>query len=485
MSTDSRWYLSVGGADPVGPVSLDQISRGVAAGKIPRDAVARPEGSNTWSPVAAVLSASAATPPQAGGKANITLIAGIAIAVVGIAAAGLLLVLTRRGAGDAAPTCEQACNRMKEVALRDGYGSAWRTTPALLDGCITNCRASWSDAERKCTAYAVDFPSAMKCKPVEDSAAPDPLVSDANACRDYFRAQIGKAAFFSYEDFKRYRWATDEGLSLDTIDVTSADPTAVEAGLVEREGLGTLVAQVRASRCPDVARWGGKPPKDEFEAKDRETAEKRCRQEVKARLQQERTRIEATPVLVVDLPVREVAAYDFDRAELVVKVGKHDDWYDIHYWRAGWAGGGVGLSGTIDSVAANSFDFVILNVPWPEPANPLKLEAVPINVPIPCAAPIAKAIKPGLENDEQKRSLRVQIAFKPRGVEDTGVCLTGKYGTTHCRRTFRGTGLAWRVFGAGGEYVPWTVFGGAPTVTESPNKIVAPPLGSSVFIGKR
>ena len=47
--TIREWYLCVDDADPVGPVSVDQIARGIRAGKVPGDAqIARCYGASDW-----------------------------------------------------------------------------------------------------------------------------------------------------------------------------------------------------------------------------------------------------------------------------------------------------------------------------------------------------------------------------------------------------------------------------------------------------
>ena len=51
MPIEKRWYISADGADPIGPVTLDQLVRGAQAGKIPSDAVVCPEGGTAWMPL--------------------------------------------------------------------------------------------------------------------------------------------------------------------------------------------------------------------------------------------------------------------------------------------------------------------------------------------------------------------------------------------------------------------------------------------------
>src|SRR5688572_12356738 len=43
------WYVWVEGVDPVGPVSADQLARGLRAGKVPADASIRHESETFWS----------------------------------------------------------------------------------------------------------------------------------------------------------------------------------------------------------------------------------------------------------------------------------------------------------------------------------------------------------------------------------------------------------------------------------------------------
>lgn len=64
MPNEKRWYISADGADPIGPVSLDQLVRGAQAGKIPPDAVVCPEGGSAWMPLHELPEfRSAAAPP--------------------------------------------------------------------------------------------------------------------------------------------------------------------------------------------------------------------------------------------------------------------------------------------------------------------------------------------------------------------------------------------------------------------------------------
>jgi hypothetical protein len=52
--TSPVWHVWVEGGDPVGPVSADQIARGIQAGKVPRDASVRHEADVWWSDIHAV-----------------------------------------------------------------------------------------------------------------------------------------------------------------------------------------------------------------------------------------------------------------------------------------------------------------------------------------------------------------------------------------------------------------------------------------------
>ena len=47
----AEWYVRVGEDEPVGPVSADQIARGVRAGKIPEDAEVARIGATYWEEV--------------------------------------------------------------------------------------------------------------------------------------------------------------------------------------------------------------------------------------------------------------------------------------------------------------------------------------------------------------------------------------------------------------------------------------------------
>ena len=49
--TVAEWYVCVDDAEPVGPVSADQIARGIRAGKIPQDAQVVRIGSTEWEDV--------------------------------------------------------------------------------------------------------------------------------------------------------------------------------------------------------------------------------------------------------------------------------------------------------------------------------------------------------------------------------------------------------------------------------------------------
>ena len=46
-----EWYVSVGGGECVGPVSADQIARGIRAGKVPGDARVVRGGDAHWEDV--------------------------------------------------------------------------------------------------------------------------------------------------------------------------------------------------------------------------------------------------------------------------------------------------------------------------------------------------------------------------------------------------------------------------------------------------
>ncbi len=90
MSTETRWFVGVAGGEPVGPVSADQVRRGVAAGKIPADAVVCAEGTSEWVPMKSAFGSAAPAPSSAAGvapRSNRTLIIAV------LAGACLLLVL--------------------------------------------------------------------------------------------------------------------------------------------------------------------------------------------------------------------------------------------------------------------------------------------------------------------------------------------------------------------------------------------------------
>lgn len=46
--TIREWYLCVDDADPVGPVSVDQVARGIRAGKVPGHAQIARYGGGDW-----------------------------------------------------------------------------------------------------------------------------------------------------------------------------------------------------------------------------------------------------------------------------------------------------------------------------------------------------------------------------------------------------------------------------------------------------
>jgi hypothetical protein len=49
--TERMWLVWIEGGDPVGPVSAEQIARGIRAGKVPADASIQREGDVFWSDV--------------------------------------------------------------------------------------------------------------------------------------------------------------------------------------------------------------------------------------------------------------------------------------------------------------------------------------------------------------------------------------------------------------------------------------------------
>ena len=48
LFTKPTWYVCVEDGAPVGPVSADQIARGILAGKVPRDAYVARAGDGGW-----------------------------------------------------------------------------------------------------------------------------------------------------------------------------------------------------------------------------------------------------------------------------------------------------------------------------------------------------------------------------------------------------------------------------------------------------
>lgn len=67
MSTgEPTLEVTVDGTSVVGPVTLDQIRRGIAAGRVPRNAYARHRGTTNWVPLSAFLHAGAAPAPAHG-----------------------------------------------------------------------------------------------------------------------------------------------------------------------------------------------------------------------------------------------------------------------------------------------------------------------------------------------------------------------------------------------------------------------------------
>ena len=49
-----KWFV-LGPEGPIGPVTIDQLRRGLALGKVPPDAVVAPDGSPAWTPVGEML----------------------------------------------------------------------------------------------------------------------------------------------------------------------------------------------------------------------------------------------------------------------------------------------------------------------------------------------------------------------------------------------------------------------------------------------
>ena len=49
-------YVRVDGSDPLGHLSVELVKRGIAAGKVPADAVVLAEGGQSWVPMASVPS---------------------------------------------------------------------------------------------------------------------------------------------------------------------------------------------------------------------------------------------------------------------------------------------------------------------------------------------------------------------------------------------------------------------------------------------
>ena len=50
----NRWWVTQRGREPIGPVETDLVVRGIAAGKVPGDALVCPVGGNRWEPLDAV-----------------------------------------------------------------------------------------------------------------------------------------------------------------------------------------------------------------------------------------------------------------------------------------------------------------------------------------------------------------------------------------------------------------------------------------------
>jgi hypothetical protein len=49
-----QWWIALAGRDPIGPVTTDQIMRGIAAGKVPDEALVCEVGGQTWQPLRSV-----------------------------------------------------------------------------------------------------------------------------------------------------------------------------------------------------------------------------------------------------------------------------------------------------------------------------------------------------------------------------------------------------------------------------------------------
>lgn len=60
---EDRWYVSTGNR-AVGPVKLEQLARGVAAGKVPTEAFIRHEGWRVWRPISDIADLAATAPAR-------------------------------------------------------------------------------------------------------------------------------------------------------------------------------------------------------------------------------------------------------------------------------------------------------------------------------------------------------------------------------------------------------------------------------------
>ncbi len=119
MSQDDLWYVRVDGEGTVGPVTLDQLRRGVAAGRVPDTAMVNLLGSPEWLPVLSVVRSAqplaphgSPTPPVAPGAQGerwlrLVGVAGV-VGVVAIVAGAVLLLRGRAAPAGGGPTASAA-----------------------------------------------------------------------------------------------------------------------------------------------------------------------------------------------------------------------------------------------------------------------------------------------------------------------------------------------------------------------------------------
>lgn len=138
----SEFEVTTGGEKIVGPVSLDQLRRGLVAGKVPPDAKARAVGSTDWLPIAVVIAsvgvgsnelrdqpASAAASKEVGKRAPryTGLLIGLGVVVIGVGLVGALkfgartTTATSTSTSSASSAASSAAQLDPEAAAKKGF----------------------------------------------------------------------------------------------------------------------------------------------------------------------------------------------------------------------------------------------------------------------------------------------------------------------------------------------------------------------------